>query len=71
MESIHPICKTTADEVVILLSMSTSFNGFDKSASTEGLDSAILNQQVLSKLSGVCTMNKKNTNETMKEDCGN
>jgi alpha-L-fucosidase 2 len=44
---------SNADEVVILLSMATSYNGFDKSPSSEGLDPAALNKQILSKLSSV------------------
>ena len=44
---------SNADEVVLLLSMATSYNGFDKSPSTEGLDPTVLNKQTLSKLSDV------------------
>ncbi len=44
---------SNADEVVLLLSMATSYNGFDKSPSTEGLDPEALNKQILSKLSSV------------------
>jgi alpha-L-fucosidase 2 len=39
-----------ANEVVLLLTMSTSFNGFDKSPSAEGKDPAVLNKEVLAKL---------------------
>ncbi|AUC23562.1 alpha-L-fucosidase [Polaribacter sejongensis] len=39
-----------ADEVVVLLSMATSFNGFDKSPSTQGKDPAKVNEQILSEL---------------------
>lgn len=38
---------TNADEVVLLLSMATSFNGFDKSPSREGKKPAEINQTIL------------------------
>ena len=40
---------TNADEVVLLLSMATSFNGFDKSPSREGKNPAEINRKILEK----------------------
>jgi alpha-L-fucosidase 2 len=41
---------SNADEVVLLLSMATSFNGFDKSPSREGKDPAKINKNILEKV---------------------
>ncbi|TNF41498.1 MAG: glycoside hydrolase family 95 protein, partial [Bacteroidetes bacterium] len=43
---------TNADEVVLLLSMATSFNGFDKSPSREGKNPAEINREILEKANG-------------------
>ena len=40
-----------ADSVVLILSMATSFNGFEKSPSEDGLDPAAINDAILSKVS--------------------
>ncbi|MFB9057342.1 glycoside hydrolase N-terminal domain-containing protein [Mariniflexile ostreae] len=49
-ETEHGLSVSGADEVVVLLSMATSFNGFDKSPSLEGKDPGKLNEQILSTL---------------------
>ena len=41
-----------ADEVVLLISMATSFNGFDKSPSHEGKNPAEINRKILDKAKG-------------------
>ena len=41
---------SNANEVVMLLSMATSFNGFDKSPSKEGKDPTVINKTILSKI---------------------
>ncbi|WP_082050820.1 glycoside hydrolase family 95 protein [Neotamlana sedimentorum] len=41
---------TNANEVVLLLSLATSFNGFDKSPSKEGKNPAKINEAIVSKL---------------------
>ena len=43
---------SNADEVVLLLSMATSFNGFDKSPSREGKDPAEINRKIIEKAKG-------------------
>ena len=43
---------SNADEVVLLLSMATSFNGFDKSPSREGKDPEQINRNFLEKAKG-------------------
>jgi alpha-L-fucosidase 2 len=43
---------SNADEVVLLLSMATSFNGFDKSPSREGKSPAEINRKILEKVKG-------------------
>lgn len=42
---------TNANEVVMFLSMATSFNGFDKSPSKEGKDPSVINKKILSSIS--------------------
>ncbi|MDW5290189.1 glycoside hydrolase family 95 protein [Formosa sp. PL04] len=41
---------SNANEVVMLLSMATSFNGFDKSPSKDGKDPTVINKTILSKI---------------------
>ena len=41
---------TNADEVILLLSMATSYNGFDKSPSREGKNPSEINTKILEKV---------------------
>ncbi|MBP0903832.1 glycoside hydrolase N-terminal domain-containing protein [Mariniflexile gromovii] len=49
-ETKNGVSISNANEVVMLLSMATSFNGFDKSPSKEGKDPSIINKTILSKI---------------------
>jgi alpha-L-fucosidase 2 len=50
-----------ADEVILLLSMATSFNGFDKSPTNEGKDPSEINRNILQKVKNKSFSEIKNT----------
>jgi len=54
---------SNADEVVLLLSMATSYNGFDKSPSREGKNPAEVNRNFLEKVKDKTWVQIKNTHQ--------
>ncbi|MGE0020785.1 MAG: glycoside hydrolase N-terminal domain-containing protein [Draconibacterium sp.] len=52
---------TNADEVVLLLSMATSYNGYDKSPSREGKNPGEINREILEKVKAKSFEELKNT----------
>ena len=55
---------SNADEVILLLSMATSYNGFDKSPSREGKNPAEINKNILDKVQNKGWTELKNTHQS-------
>ncbi|HSH18976.1 MAG TPA: glycoside hydrolase family 95 protein [Draconibacterium sp.] len=55
---------SNADEVILLLSMATSFNGFDKSPSRQGKNPSEINEKILEKLKDKNWAELKNKHQT-------